>query len=67
MSDFYCYSPLLMHYLKACNISYECEGFNEKSHSPFFKFKRTKKLDMALSGWEEFKAKHMRELESYDG
>ena len=67
MKDFYCYSPLLMHYLKACNISYESEGFNEKTRSPFFKFKRTKRLDIALQGWEKFKAKHMEELENYDG
>jgi len=67
MNDFYCYSLLLMHYLKACNISYECEGFNAKTHSPFFKFTRTKKLDVALNGWEDFKKKHMEELEKYDG
>lgn len=65
MQYFYCYSPLLMHYLKACNIAYECEGFNEKTHSPFFKFKRDKKLDMALSGWENFKLMQMRNIENY--
>lgn len=67
MQYFYCYSPLLMHYLKACNLSYECEGFNEKTHSPFFKFKKTAKLDFALSGWEEFKQKQTKELENLNG
>lgn len=67
MQYFYCYSPLLMHYLKACNINYECEGFNEKTHSAFFKFKRNDRLDTALSGWEEFKIKQMKETENFNG
>lgn len=64
MQYFFCYSPLLMHYLKACNISFIDEGINNNSKSVFYRFERTKKLDKALSGWEEFKAKQMKELEN---
>lgn len=59
---FYCYSPLLMHYLKACGISYEREGYNAKSKSPYFVFARGERLEKALSGWEDFKQKHMEEM-----
>ena len=63
MQYFFCYSPLLMHYLKACNIPYVDEGTNAKSNSGYYRFERTERLDKALSGWEEFKSKQMEELE----
>ena len=61
---FYCYSPLLMHYLKACGLSYIREGYNAKSKSPYFMFERCPKLENALNGWEEFKRKQMEMLEN---
>lgn len=64
MQYFFCYSPLLMHYLKACNLCYEDEGININSKSVYYRFKRTSKLDKALLGWEDFKAKQMEELEN---
>lgn len=59
---FYCYSPLLMHYLKACGLSYMNEGYNAKSMSPYFTFKRCDRLERALNGWEDFKKKQMETI-----
>lgn len=63
-NDFYCYSPLLMHYLKACGLSYIREGYNAKSNSPYFMFERCPKLEHALNGWDEFKKKQMEAMEN---
>lgn len=54
-NDFYCYSPLLMHYLKACGLGYKDNGYNKKSKSPYYTFERCSKLEHALNGWEDFK------------
>ena len=52
---FYCYSLPLMHYLKALNIDYEYEGYNQNSHYPYFAFKKSERLGQALSKWDNFK------------
>jgi hypothetical protein len=52
---FYCYSLPLMHYLKALNIDYEYEGYNQNSRYPYFAFKKSERLGQALSKWDNFK------------
>lgn len=52
---FYCYSLPLMHYLKAMNIDYEYEGYNQNSRYPYFAFKKSERLGKALSKWDNFK------------
>ena len=52
---FYCYSLPLMHYLKAMNIDYEYEGYNQNSKYPYFAFKKSERLGKALSKWDNFK------------
>ena len=52
---FYCYSLPLMHYLKAMNIDYEYEGYNQNSKYPYFAFKKSERLGQALSKWDNFK------------
>ena len=52
---FYCYSLPLMHYLKALNIDYEYEGYNQNSRYPYFAFKKSERLGQALSKWDKFK------------
>lgn len=54
-SIFYCYSLPLMHYLKALNIDYEYEGYNQNSKYPYFAFKKSERLGQALSKWDNFK------------
>ena len=52
---FYCYSLPLMHYLKALNIDYAYEGYNQNSRYPYFAFKKSERLGQALSKWGNFK------------
>ena len=52
---FYCYSLPLMHYLKALNIDYEYEGYNQNSRYPYFASKKSERLGQALSKWDNFK------------
>ena len=44
-----------MHYLKALNIDYEYEGYNQNSKYPYFAFKKSERLGQALSKWDNFK------------
>ena len=44
-----------MHYLKAMNIDYEYEGYNQNSKYPYFAFKKSERLGQALSKWDNFK------------
>lgn len=62
-SIFYCYSPFLMHYLKACGLFYIQEGTHLKSNTPYYMFERCEKLDRALNEWAEFKARHMEAMD----
>lgn len=52
---FYCYSKNLMYFLKSQDISYENDGFNLKSNSKFYKFKKSKSLDEAIKMWNVVK------------
>ena len=63
---FYCYSLPLMHYLKALNIDYAYEGYNQNSRYPYFAFKKSERLGQALSKWDNFK-KSMSMEDNLDG
>jgi hypothetical protein len=55
-----------MHYLKAMNIDYEYEGYNQNSKYPYFAFKKSERLGQALSKWDNFKKSILME-DNLDG
>lgn len=52
---FYCYSAVMMHFLKACGLDYESKGKNQVSGKPYWVFLKGEQLTKALAEWSLFK------------
>ncbi len=52
---FYCYSAVMMHFLKACGLDYESKGKNQVSGKPYWVFLKGDALTKALAEWSLFK------------
>jgi hypothetical protein len=54
-TSFYCYSAVMMHFLKACGLDYESKGKNQVSGKPYWVFEKGDTLTKALAEWSLFK------------